>query len=346
MSKNGDTLNDSHAEVMCRRGFLRYLYEQIDHSIAKRESIFSFNECTKTFKISEKCSFHFFTTHAPCGDASIYSTEIDHSEPEVKRAKIETNINEDSVGECISTTVTNFTGAKIIYKNTDVASDLMLQSIGEIRTKPGRGQPTLSISCSDKIAKWNVLGVQGALIYSLLRKPIYLMSVTICNRKFSNAEATERAIWKRFEDKHNFTSDLFAIIKPTIQICTDIPFKYEKCDKREPAPGSIVWSKVTKHPHQVAVNGKRLGVTKKKANSLSGRLLISKIELFRCYVNILRILNTNLGIFPKDIDLDNLQYSDAKNASIEYQRAWTDLKETYFRIWSTKPKGLNSFHID
>lgn len=346
MSKNGDTLNDSHAEVMCRRGFLRYLYEQIDRSIAKNDSIFSFNECTEKFEISENCSFHFFTTHAPCGDASIFHTDIDHSEPAVKRPKLETNINEDSVGECISMTVANFTGAKIIYKSTDVAPDLMIQSIGEIRTKPGRGEPTLSISCSDKIAKWNVLGMQGALIYSLLHKPIYLMSVTICNRKCCNAEATERAIWKRFEHKHNFTSESFAIIQPTIQMCTDISFKYEKCDDREPAPGSIVWSKVTKHPHQVAVNGKRLGVTKKKANTLCGRLFTSKIELFRCYVNILKNFNTNLDIFPKNTDFDNLQYSDAKNASIEYQKAWTDLKENYFRIWSIKPKELNAFHID
>lgn len=51
---------------------------------------------------------------------------------------------------------------------------------GVLRTKPGRADspPTLSMSCSDKIAAWNVLGIQGALAARVLQ-PIYVHRVII-----------------------------------------------------------------------------------------------------------------------------------------------------------------------
>lgn len=51
---------------------------------------------------------------------------------------------------------------------------------GVLRTKPGRADspPTLSMSCSDKIASWNVLGIQGALASRYLA-PIYIDTIVV-----------------------------------------------------------------------------------------------------------------------------------------------------------------------
>ncbi|KAH1073673.1 hypothetical protein J1N35_026001 [Gossypium stocksii] len=53
--------------------------------------------------------------------------------------------------------------------------------IGLVQRKPGRGDTTLSVSCSDKIARWNVVGVQGSrsitcyYIRSLLSFACYML---------------------------------------------------------------------------------------------------------------------------------------------------------------------------
>lgn len=71
------------------------------------------------------------------------------------------------------------TGAKCVSAEDPLLDGLEYHVLGVLRTKPGRGDRTLSLSCSDKVCKWNVLGIQGALIMHFLKAPIYLESITI-----------------------------------------------------------------------------------------------------------------------------------------------------------------------
>lgn len=77
LSGNGDLLNDSHAEVLARRGLLRYLYQELEQAYLKGGSdTFVFDETMNQCKLKHDTSFIIFTTHTPCGDGSIIPKEF------------------------------------------------------------------------------------------------------------------------------------------------------------------------------------------------------------------------------------------------------------------------------
>jgi tRNA-specific adenosine deaminase 1 len=79
--------------------------------------------------------------------------------------------------------------------------------LGVLRTKPGRADspPTLCMSCSDKVASWNVLGFQGSLA-SRFFGPLYLSTIVIGDvppdMQDMVKDDCERAFWKRLESIH------------------------------------------------------------------------------------------------------------------------------------------------
>ena len=73
------------------------------------------------------------------------------------------------------------TGAKCVEggKQDSHDSGENYHTVGLFRIKPGRGVRTLSMSCSDKLARWNVLGCQGALLTLMMSsEPVYFTTIT------------------------------------------------------------------------------------------------------------------------------------------------------------------------
>ncbi|XP_053665653.1 tRNA-specific adenosine deaminase 1 [Anopheles marshallii] len=298
LSSRGDRVNDSHAEVLARRAFLRYLYEQIENSLEdETKSIFERKSPESgKFTLKNGYSFHFFTTHSPCGDASIFVDEHEEMSPEPKRARMERTEPDGTIECCTSSQVAKdnrpvgMTGGKLLQVGEH--GDLMAQTIGPVRTKPGRGARTLSVSCSDKLARWNVLGVQGSLLMLLLEQPIYLGSVVLCDGTHHSVAAMERAIWGRFDRWAEKTESLlkppFCLHRPLITVANNgRMFRFRKNrqlstdgGKYQPSPCGIVWCDVANRFLEVEVAGRRHGVTKRKLATPAARLQISKIELF------------------------------------------------------------------
>lgn len=112
------------------------------------------------------------------------------SSSDLKRANDGDDDDDDSVGQVLTKKIKldeqpddiHRTGAKCVP--TSEAQDpkekgLLYHVTGVLRTKPGRGDPTISMSCSDKIAKWLVLGMQGSLLSVFLKEPIYLHAIVV-----------------------------------------------------------------------------------------------------------------------------------------------------------------------
>lgn len=90
------------------------------------------------------------------------------------------------------------TGAKCVPggEQDPCQSGLGYHTVAVLRTKPGRGDPTLSMSCSDKMMKWNILGCQGALLSYFIMSPVYLSSVVVGRCPYDEG-AMRRGIYDR-----------------------------------------------------------------------------------------------------------------------------------------------------
>ncbi|XP_074895794.1 tRNA-specific adenosine deaminase 1 isoform X7 [Buteo buteo] len=94
MRKTGDILNDSHAEIVAKRSFQRYLLHQMWLAASHQQcSIFIPGTETGKWKLKPNTIFVFFSSHTPCGDASI----IPISEPENQLSKPVTG--DDAAGQ-------------------------------------------------------------------------------------------------------------------------------------------------------------------------------------------------------------------------------------------------------
>lgn len=92
-SLNGDLLSDSHAEIIAKRCFMRYLYFQMEIIASGGESdAFLLDFQTKKFHQKKDVSFILFSSHTPCGDASII--------PKVNTINQENHIVDEELQPC------------------------------------------------------------------------------------------------------------------------------------------------------------------------------------------------------------------------------------------------------
>ncbi|RVE55541.1 hypothetical protein OJAV_G00235240 [Oryzias javanicus] len=159
VSDTGCLLRDCHAEVISRRALVRFLYAQLELLLcksddSKEQSIFVRSK-DNSFRLREGILFHMYVSSSPCGDARLncpYETTAAYPSRRFRfHLRVKVNGGEGTL-------------------------PIAPQRSSQTRDLPDK--PLLTMSCTDKLAKWCTVGVQGALLSHLV-EPIYLHSLTV-----------------------------------------------------------------------------------------------------------------------------------------------------------------------
>lgn len=266
--------------------------------------------------MKSKYSFHLYINTAPCGDARIFAPHEEEAD------QTDRHPNRQSRG-LLRTKIESGEGTIPIKAGAD-----------NIQTWDGvlQGERLRTMSCSDKIARWNIIGLQGALL-SHFMEPVYLESIVLGS--LFSATHMYRAVCGRIEQTVQGLPPPFKLNQPKMN-------QGSSTESRQPQKAPTIAVNWDCEEDQLEVLN---AMTGRQEGDTSSRLC--KRKFLARFVDLLTHVPTITDINTREVK--NLSYGDLKSLSTNYEMSKHAMVTAFSRAglgqWITKPMEEDSFYL-